>query len=77
MGCERNVITMTLLQLGYLVHSLGNRAMTLPIETGFNIRLALTLDIPHWRTYRVARVCQGARNISLGLAGLLNGDEIS
>ena len=35
MGCERSVITMTLLRLGYLIHSLDNRAMTLSTETGF------------------------------------------
>ena len=29
MGCERSVITITLLRLDYLVHSLGNCAMTL------------------------------------------------
>ena len=34
MECERSVITMTLLRLGYLVHSFGNCAMTLPTETG-------------------------------------------
>ena len=36
-GCERSVsvITMTLLRLGYLIHSLDNRVMTLSTETGF------------------------------------------
>ena len=34
MGYERSVITMTLLRLGYLIHSLGNCAMTLPAQTG-------------------------------------------
>ena len=33
-GCERSVITMTLLQLSYLVHSPDNCAMTLSTETG-------------------------------------------
>ena len=33
-GCERSVITIILLRLGYLVHNLGNRTMILPIETG-------------------------------------------
>jgi len=32
--CERSVITMTLLRLGYLVYSLDNRVMTLLTETG-------------------------------------------
>jgi hypothetical protein len=32
MGRERSVITITLPRLGYLVHSLGNCAMTLPTE---------------------------------------------
>ena len=34
MKCERSVITMTLLRLGYLVHRLGNYTITLPTETG-------------------------------------------
>jgi len=34
MGCEWSVFTMTLLRLGYLVHSLSNCAMTvLPTDT--------------------------------------------
>ena len=36
-GCERSVITMTLLCLGYLVYNLGNYAITLPTETGLMI----------------------------------------
>jgi len=31
---ERSVITMTLSPLGYLVHSLGNCAITLPTKPG-------------------------------------------
>ena len=34
MECERSVITMTLLRLGYLVHNFGNCVMTLSTETG-------------------------------------------
>ena len=37
MECERSVITMTLLRLGYLVHSFGNCAMTLLTETGVSV----------------------------------------
>ena len=33
MGCEKSVITITLLQLDYLVHSLGNCAMTFSTES--------------------------------------------
>ena len=41
MGCERSVITMTLLWLGYLVYNFGNRAMTLPSKTGLSTYLIL------------------------------------
>ena len=34
MDCERSVITMTLLQLDYLVYGLGNYIDDTPIETG-------------------------------------------
>ena len=34
MKCERSVITMTLLRLSYLAHSLDNRAITFTTETG-------------------------------------------
>ena len=33
MDCERSVITMTLLQLDYLVYKIGNCVMTLYAET--------------------------------------------
>ena len=33
MKYEKSVITMTLLRLGYVAHSLGNCVMTLPTET--------------------------------------------
>ena len=36
MKCERSVIIMILLRLGYLVHSLGNCAMTLHTETSIS-----------------------------------------
>ena len=36
MGCERSVVTMTLIRLNYLVHSLGNCATLLSIETGLS-----------------------------------------
>jgi len=36
-GCERSVITITLLFLGYIVHNFDNYAMTLPTETGLMI----------------------------------------
>ena len=36
MGCERSVVTMTLLRLNYLVHSLVNCATLLSIETGLS-----------------------------------------
>ena len=60
MGCERSVITMTLLRLGYLVHSLGNRTMTLPL------RLASDVKVKFWRLcrcpkrhyFRVRRECE-------------------
>ena len=32
---------MTLIRLAYLVHSLGNCAMTLPTETGLSARIIL------------------------------------
>ena len=35
-GCEMSVIIMTLLRFGYLVHSLGNCAISLPAETGLS-----------------------------------------
>jgi len=38
MRYERSVMVMTLLQLDYLVHSLGNCGMTLSIETGLIFR---------------------------------------
>jgi len=38
MRYERSVMVMTLLRLDYLVHSLGNCGMTLPIETGLIFR---------------------------------------
>ena len=40
----RSVITMTLLRLGYLVYSLGNRAMTLLTETGLITRFNPSLN---------------------------------
>ena len=43
MKCERSVITMTLLRLGYLVHSLGNRAMTLLTETALRELFLVTV----------------------------------
>ena len=36
MRCERSVIVMTVLRLGYLIQSLGNRAMILFIETSLS-----------------------------------------
>ena len=44
MKCERSVITITLHRLGYLVHSLDNRAMTLPTETSKIVLSILNLS---------------------------------
>ena len=41
MGCERSVIIIILLLNGYLVYSLGNRAMTLSTKTGLTGSTAL------------------------------------
>ena len=37
MGCDRSVIIMTLLRFDYLVHSLSNRAMALPVGTNLSL----------------------------------------
>jgi hypothetical protein len=47
---------MTLLRLGYLVHSLGNRAITLPTET---------YQLWHCVYISVDEMCKGSKNISL------------
>ena len=40
MRCERNVITMTLLRIDYLVHNLDNYVITLTTETGLRVHRA-------------------------------------
>ena len=37
MGYAKSVITITLIRFGYLIYSVGNCMMTLPIETGERI----------------------------------------
>ena len=46
MECERSIINMILLWLGYLVYNLDNRAITLSTKTGLKTWCSLELS-PH------------------------------
>ena len=75
MRCERSVITLTLLRLGYLIHSLGNRTMTLPTETPKLFRdhlfLRMLLDNSMARTDRAVSAFSWLRAaVAAGASGL-------
>ena len=68
MKYEKNVITMTLLRLGYVAHSLGNCVMTLPTETSLTPNMTVNhLEDSHeyFRSKNISRFYHNSAPILL------------